>query len=176
MNRGQITIVVLGMHRSATSLVAKGMCLNGVFMGYDLIGPAKSNPWGHFEDREIVHLNDEILYAAGGRWDNPPPEDAILSKGKQFVQRIKNLIKQRDSAVKPKYPLWGWKDPRTTLTIKLFLPHLTNPHFVCCFTDPMVVAKSLFDRDGTDIQVGHGLALEYNARLLAFISEFYGFA
>jgi hypothetical protein len=166
------TIVVLGMHRSATSLMAKGLNDAGVNMGEHLLGKHESNPWGHFEDIEIMQLNEAILKAAGGSWDRPPSEEQILAQRQAFDERIHALVKANDANVDPDYPLWGWKDPRTTLTIKLYLPHLTNPYFFFCFTHPAKVGISLHERDGTDIEWGTALAREYNRRLLNFIEEF----
>lgn len=165
------TIVVLGMHRSTTSLMAKGLHECGVKMGDSVLGPMKSNPWGHYEDLDFVLLNDEILKAAGGSWDNPPSEQAILDQWPKFTARIEALVKANDAAVDPEYPLWGWKDPRTVLTIRLFLPHLTNPYFYFCLADPKKVGQSLAARDGTYPQAGEQLAREYNRRLLRFANE-----
>ena len=53
------TIVVLGMHRSATSLIAKG--LDAVcHMGDDMLEPAKDNPEGFYENKRFLDLNIEM--------------------------------------------------------------------------------------------------------------------
>lgn len=162
------TFVVLGMHRSATSLVAQGLHRCDIFMGEKLLGPHESNPYGHWEDVSFIGVNDKILQTAGGAWDNPPQETAIIEAGKELAEPIRRLIERKE-----KEPFWGWKDPRTTLTIKCFLPYLTNPHFICCFRDPVDVAKSLAKRDGTPVGEGYALAIEYNRRLLEFLAGEY---
>lgn len=160
------TFVVLGMHRSATSLVTKG--LSGIINIGSVIMPAgRGNPWGHFENMRFVEMNDAILSAAGGSWDNPPQEEAILSLKNEFADRIQRLVKQESEG----HELWGWKDPRTTLTIKLYLPYLINPHFIACFREPHEVALSLNKRDGFPIENGIRLAKEYNDRLLKFLTD-----
>ncbi len=166
------TIVVLGMHRSATSLIAKGLNDAGVAMGDDLLSAQASNPWGHFEDIEFIALNEAILRAAGGSWDNPPPEQAILDQARRYDSSIKALVRANDGNVDPDYPIWGWKDPRTTLTIRLYVKHLINPHFIACFRNPYDVAKSLNRRDGKPMNEGFNLAKEYNRRLISFLSDF----
>lgn len=163
------TIIVLGMHRSATSLVAQGLFSSGVFMGDRLMGSSPGNPQGHFEDMRFVNLNDSILAEAGGSWDNPPPEFEILQAGEKMCGRIAFLVKASQRA-----PLWGWKDPRTTLTVKCYLPFLSNPIFVPCFRDPADIAASLHKRDGTPIERGVALANEYNKRLLSFLNDWTG--
>jgi hypothetical protein len=154
------------MHRSATSLVANGLFHAGVFMGHKLLGPGHGNEKGHYEDVELIHLNDRILKIAGGSWDNPPDEFDIVYAGRKIENEIYAAISVRSSC-----ELWGWKDPRTTLTIKCYMPFLRNPVFVPCFRDPMDVAKSLNARDGMPIKAGIRLAGIYNNRLISFLSE-----
>lgn len=159
------TVIVLGMHRSATSLVAKGLFQAGVFMGPELLGPGRGNEHGHFEDVGLLHLNDRILKIAGGSWDRPPDEENIVLAGQQIESEIYAAVKTRQRQ------LWGWKDPRTTLTIRCYMPFLTNPIFVPCFRDPMDVARSLNSRDGMSIEAGYKLARIYNERLIKFLTE-----
>jgi hypothetical protein len=158
------TFIVLGMHRSATSLVAKGLMKCGVYIGDTVLAANDSNPYGHWEDIDFVHFNDKLLAAAGGSWDRPPSELAILDLRETYADEIKNLIK-----VKEKKPFWGWKDPRTTLTINLYLPYLTNPHFIACYRDPREVGKSLERRGDMDAESGRKLADVYNRRLNRFL-------
>ena len=160
------TIVVLGMHRSATSLIAMGLYRSGVFMGQKMLGPGRGNELGHFEDVELLFLNEKILKLSGGSWDNPPDEHKIYEVGLDLEDEIKTAVEQRSMR-----KLWGWKDPRTVLTIRCFQRFLTNPIYVSLFRDPHEVAVSLNKRDGMPIDQGKKLAKEYNKRLLKFLSE-----
>lgn len=162
------TFIVLGCHRSATSLAAKGLALAGVHMGDRLLGVHSSNPYGHWEDVDFINLNDRILKEAGGSWDNPPPENEILKVGRQRASMLKNFIND-----KKRLPLWGWKDPRTILTIRCYLPYLEHPHFIACYRDAREVAESLNKRDAMPIEKGIQLAKIYNNRLSKFLAEWY---
>ena len=167
------TIIVLGMHCSATSLVSEGLSRCTVDMG---CGPGSNNngfnPWGVWEDMRIRLLNDDILDRAGGAWDNPPHENKILAAGKIVEPYIKELLKlRRNEAIKNKKNLWGWKDPRTILTIRCFLPFLENPNFFSCLREPMEVAKSLNRRNQFPIEKGLELVNEYNRRMMKFLQE-----
>jgi hypothetical protein len=155
--------VVLGMHRSATSLIAKGLAESNVSMGSNLLIADKSNLFGHWEDMDFLNLNKAILRDAGGDWDDPPPEEKILELADTYEAEIKELINRK------KKDLWGWKDPRTTLTIKLFAPYLENPHWITCFRQPEQVAQSLLVRNNFPIEKGLALCIEYNKRLLNFL-------
>ena len=155
------------MHRSATSLIARSLHKEGVNMGKVLLPANLGNDDGHFENIEFLLLNDRILTDAGGSWDNPPPESEILKVGQDYATPIEDFIK---NAVDEK---WGWKDPRTTLTIRCYLPFLKDydPFFVCCLRKPEEVAKSLRLRDGMPIDEGLSLAKEYNKRLISFMQD-----
>ena len=163
------TFIVLGMHRSATSLCAKGLYESGVHMGEVLLRECESNIYGHFENTVFVGLNQAILKEAGGSWDNPPPEQGIIEAGEKLKDRIKDTIKQQGEGKE----LWGWKDPRTTLTIRCYFNYLINPHIFACFRSPIEVAKSLTARDGFSLAQGVRLANEYNTRLLDFMYNHY---
>lgn len=162
------TFVILGMHRSATSLVAKGMD-NVIHLGdeEDMLPPAPDNPQGFYENKKFIELNDEILFAAGGNWLEPPAHEKILEVESRFEKPIKTLLREESYAS----DIWGWKDPRTTLTIELYHKHLENPHYIACFRDPIQVAESLNKRNGYSLQKGLTCALEYNYRLIRFLSE-----
>lgn len=148
--------MVVGMHRSATSLVAKGLHGAGVHMGDDLIGPARSNPAGHFEDKQVVAINDRILKDAGGAWDRPPPHDAICAVDTD----------QPAAHVASREGMWGMKDPRLSLTWPLWLPHLPDDlHVLWIRRGPAQVARSLNVRDGIPTERGVELAEVYRQRI-----------
>lgn len=155
-------IIILGMHRSGTSIMGGVLSRLGVDMGKELVGKRWSNPLGHFEDKEFLSLNNRILEAAGGGWDAPPVRDAIQAQKDNFTEEIKDVIRRKRSS------LWGWKDPRTSLTIKLYLPYLTNPYFIVCQRDHQAIAKSLRRRDNMEIEEGIRLAKIYEERINDF--------
>jgi hypothetical protein len=74
------TIVILGMHRSGTSTIARILASIGINMGERIMGANESNPFGHYENLDFVELNDEILINAGGSWKKPPPKNYNFRK------------------------------------------------------------------------------------------------
>lgn len=159
------TVVVLGMHRSGTSMVAGVLKILGINMGEELEEGNEWNPLGYFENKKFMAINKKITNEKEGLIINVPTLDEILLKKERFIYKIDQLIKQEESA------LWGWKDPRTSLTIDLFLPFLKNPYFIICFRNPLQVAYSLQKRDGTNINEGIELAALYNQRILDFFKR-----
>jgi len=162
-------VVVLGMHRSLTSGVAEGLHRAGIHMGEEMLGKTKSQPTGHWEDKEFLHLNEQLLEAAGGSWRNPPSRAALHAIAGQFERRIQRMIAKRNAAHDP----WGWKDPRNGLTLPLYLPHLDGDvHLVAVFRKPERVARSLESRNSIPRRRGLGLARAYNDRILQEIDDF----
>ena len=64
-------IVVLGMHRSGTSLLAKALEIFGYNFPENLMQPNKDNPSGFWEDIDIVELNESLLSSNQVSWDIP---------------------------------------------------------------------------------------------------------
>jgi len=136
--------VVLSMHRSGSSLLASILLSLGVHMGESLLMRGKNQPYGHWEDRDFLRLNEAILRAAGGRWNRPPSHGTILKVRAQVSTQIKNLIEKKN-----KRKRWGWKDPRTSLTISLFQPYLVSPRYIRIIRQKAQVLQSLQDRHKT---------------------------
>lgn len=164
------TIVVLGMHRSATSMIARSMHLTKeVYMGNDLMLGGQQR--GHYEQIPIVQLNDKILEAANGSWDKPPSDKSIQKLKGVFDKEIQNeLTKLKQSS--PGGTI-GFKDPRMCLTVKLWEPFLINPQYVLSFRDSREIALSLQKRNGMSIREGEELANEYNRRIKDFLNDRY---
>jgi len=152
------TFIVMGMHRSATSLVAKALHKLGVHMGTNLLTGLHDNPGGHFEDMDFVQLNMKML--SGDKWKKP--ENPIKSLPDKVIELIKRKNKRK---------LWGWKDPRTSLTIKEYYNHLDDPIIVAMFRKPEMVGKSLANRGDMPEDKGKQLAKEYNKRIINFLEE-----
>ena len=161
----QKTYVVLGMHRTGTTFLTKCLERNGVNMGG---GKDK-----HRENPDFLSLNRTILREAGGHWESgtvPLPLEKVLEQQGKFDSKIRETIARNMS------PLWGFKDPRTALTVQLIMPHILevddDPFIYACFRKPEKIADSLNRRQGTPQNFGIAIAREYNTRLLNFLWEF----
>jgi len=160
------SVVVIGQGRSATSMIAKGLSAAGVHMGDRLIPASSSNRWGHYEDKDFVWLNNQILKEAGGAGDDPPAEDAILEVREEFRDRVVTLLESKVARAEDLgSSAWGWKDPRTVLTWPLFGPLLEDPIVVIVRRDVRAVADSLRRRDKFSHEKALGLAREYARRI-----------
>ncbi|MFD2406006.1 hypothetical protein ACFSVK_09900 [Azorhizophilus paspali] len=157
-------IVVLGMHRSGTSVITRGLQVLGVQLGTRLL-PAKSdNEKGFWEDMDINALNVELLAALGQSWHTLAPllpehlKSTVLDT---FKLRAVQLLREKLSGVET----FGLKDPR----IARLLPFWTDifahldikvSYMIAC-RHPMSVARSLAKRDGFALEKAYQLWLEY---------------
>ncbi|MFD2233067.1 hypothetical protein [Phaeospirillum tilakii] len=66
------TILILGMHRSGTSCLTGMLEQAGLPLG-EVNTVSRHNRKGNRENNEVMRLNDAVLAASGGRWDQPPP-------------------------------------------------------------------------------------------------------
>lgn len=153
------TVLVLGMHRCGTSMTASVIQSLGVNIGDNLL-PAKEgdNRLGYFEECEFISINDQILSLAGGNLVNPPSKENIIKAARILDEQITNVINKRSSL-----SLWGWKDPRTSLTFDAYLHKLKNPFIIVCRRSNKAVADSLIKRDPSiDRKFAEDLADKYN--------------
>ena len=169
--RGRI-VCVLGMHRSGTSAATRLMNLLGIDLGAEehLLGPRPDNPKGFWEYQPIVDLNEEILGRLGGDWREPPPLPPGWETADEFAdlrQRARDLVARSFASAD-----WGWKDPRTCLTLPFWKQILPPVHYVICMRSPAEVAASLEQREGLPReksirlwQVYTGAAIEQTAGL-----------
>jgi len=150
------TFVILGCHRSASSLVAKALHEAGVHMGDDLLSGLPDNPEGHYEDLDFLKKNVELL--DGNIWNDVERELMDVY--------TKPLIDSKNTR-----PLWGWKDPRTVLTIDRYYEHLDDPIIVGLFRKPELVAKSMAKRGDISEDEALALARAYNKKIIDFLSK-----
>jgi len=156
------TIVILGLPRTGSSLIANICKELGVNIGADLILGDKFNPKGIFENRVFVDLDREIL---GSRlWYDFPSQEEIMNKKRQFDKKIKEIIKSQEDV------LWGWKCGLSLFTIDLYLPYLQDPHFIICCRNPSAFAKSMERQTGREyFKNALRYFVFYNQRLVDFI-------
>ena len=139
-------IVVVGMHRSGTSALARGLKELGVELGDALIPAQFDNPKGFYEDRDIVDFNDRLLAALGSRYDSlaPIPDAAFLLPAiDSFRTEAVTLLGQKMASVS----VFGIKDPRTCLLLTFWIPVFQSLDlrvgYVIAVRNPLSVARSL---------------------------------
>ncbi len=75
MNAPGRLVLVLGMHRSGTSTLARGLRVLGVALGKNLLPAHPCNPKGFFEDAGLYAFNKALLAQLGLTWRSPEAPD-----------------------------------------------------------------------------------------------------
>ncbi|HEX3619390.1 MAG TPA: hypothetical protein VHU16_03370, partial [Candidatus Udaeobacter sp.] len=159
----QTVICIAGAHRSGTSMVTRLLHRCGLELGpeSDLMPPQADNPEGFWEHLGFVALNEELLNELGGAWDLPPKADENSTHARLDPLRMKArlLIERFDSA-----KVWGWKDPRNSLTLPFWQDLLQGLKTLIVVRNPLEVAYSMRERNGTSFSLGLRLWEIYNRR------------
>jgi GT2 family glycosyltransferase/glycosyltransferase involved in cell wall biosynthesis len=161
----QRAICIAGAHRSGTSMLTRLLHGCGLYLGPKdaLMPPQADNPDGFWEHLGFVALNDELLDALGGAWDLPPKTNENLSDERLDPLRMKArlLIEGFHSA-----QIWGWKDPRNSLTLPFWEDLLPGLKTLIIVRNPLEAAYSMRKRNGTSYAFGLRLWEIYNRRLI----------
>ena len=117
--------VIVGMHRSGTSLVSRILDRSGVFMGLDL--------QEDHESKFFIKLNKWIYENAGADWARPMALQELMDyepakkKVEEYVKsRVSSNSSKKYSGKSLKKGLfdldskWGWKDPRNGPTLPIW--------------------------------------------------------
>ncbi len=173
-------LIVLGYHRSGTSLIAHYLSECGLFMGWDLLGAAPSNPNGHFEDCEIFNLHQNILKRHGEMWLLKRPFVPIIQRFD--LDEARQIVYKRDAMA-----LWGFKDPRTCLFSGLWKWACSDPrwivplrHYGQCIDSIIRRAKYDYDK-GISVESNRAISsspewcarswLQYMLRVLSIVEN-----
>jgi len=137
------TLMILGMHRSGTSLLASWLASCGLHLGTTLAGAHIGNTKGHFEDMDFIHLHDKLLRFV-------EISDGGLTNIKNVHTLQENLVNDeiRDFLnAKNNNDYWGWKDPRTCLFLKSYNMLIPNAKAIVIFRKPLEVVDSIIRRE-----------------------------
>lgn len=149
---GFAPIIVAGMHRSGTSMIARILERFGLFVGCDL----EEN----HESRFFIRCNDWLLARAGGSWTQPAAM-AWLRRDEETLQLCCEYLAflagrlpargylgwrrwlRRERPLPGLHEPWGWKDPRNTFTLPVWLRLFPDARIVHIYRNGVAVAASL---------------------------------
>lgn len=144
-------VIIIGMHRSGTSLLTDILERLGLFMG-----------WRQNQNQEALffyHLNNWLLRQSGGAWDQPELFDRVLNDEivrPLFCDFLCYVLKtpravsflgwpqylRYRSVANLDFP-WGWKDPRNTFTLPIWLELFPDAKVIHIYRNGVDVANSL---------------------------------
>lgn len=146
-------IIVIGMHRSGTSMITRYLQESGVFMGNKM----DEND----ESKFFQYINRWLLNQFQATWDRPENIENVNSEN--FIKAseiVGNYLKSYNSIkylgfnkfleYKSLFNLdfsWGWKTPLNTLNIKIWNLLYPNAKIIHIYRNPVDVANSLYQRE-----------------------------
>ena len=163
--------IVLGMHRSGTSVVAGILHFNKISMGtYETFWPRPlpQNPKGFYENYDFRKINDAILLHSGYKVKDYKTIIPIPKVSKK-IKMIK-MIKKYES----NFENWGWKDPRTCITMSNWMSVLEEMeltkklNIIFVSRSSLSVARSLEKRNALPLEDGVRLWEIYTNRAIDF--------
>jgi len=143
-------VLVLGMHRSGTSALTRGLEVLGVDLGGNLKPPVPGdNDKGFFEDWALSTINDDLLALRGGQWDSLFAD--AVGEGNRGLGELKLRALSAIETAFGQSDFFGFKDPRTCRTLPfwqdVFARAGVTPFYVIAFRNPKIVADSLQSRE-----------------------------
>ncbi|HXF05368.1 MAG TPA: sulfotransferase [Blastocatellia bacterium] len=148
-------IILMGMHRSGTTMLARLLDQLGLFLGHEV----EENHEAVF----FLRLNDLLLSRAKATWDHPAPFRDFL-KNPELVEMTVRCLRADLLSVKVRRYLgwwgylrygsvtrldrpWGWKDPRNVFTLPLWLRLFPRARILYIYRNGVDVAHSLQVRE-----------------------------
>lgn len=147
-------ILLVGLHRSGTSLAGSLLAELGVPLPGPLIDGDRHNPEGYFERADVTDLQERLLIRLGRWWPSqagvrPLPAGWLDHPAtREAAQELGALL---DGETERHSTPWAIKDPRTSLLLplwRLLAAERGLPlRLVLCLRDPAEATTSLVDRD-----------------------------
>ena len=166
--------VVLGMHRSGTSALAKLLHNLGLASGDRLLPANEHNADGHFEDIDVLAIDEAVLQSLGTVWHlplNPTRLTQALDRGDlaEELNQAAALIKDRVA----RYPNWFVKEPRLSLLMpfwqRVFAQEGISARYIWMVRHAAQVDASLQARDQLGSMHNTQTWLSYQMAILAAI-------
>ena len=160
-------IMVLGMHRSGTTMLVDVLQRAGVFMGSRLSG--------NLEPRVFQDANRQIFDYFGASWLDGYllPKAEVFHKG--YAGLASSIADRLNADLQIAFfdtapvacRLWGFKDPRTSVTAGLFLRLFPEARAIFIHRDPLDVALSIVTRERNQKRKHPGMdAFEFSPKEL----------
>jgi hypothetical protein len=140
-------IIVVGMGRSGTSLVASLIHYWGAYVNpAQLIAADQNNATGYWEYAPLVGFNNALLRALSSSVLVPPADEHYprligLGLHDDYRASANRLVASMSDVHGP----WVWKDPRLAMLLPFWLQFWHDAIFVVAFRHPCDVARSLSD-------------------------------
>lgn len=135
--------IIIGMHRSGTSVLTKVLEKSGIFMG------VIKDP--NYEAMHFLSINQQVMWKSGYDWYKPglPPQEHWHAIPARELYREHFRLNGRLASLKQKLRNedWGWKDPRNTFTLPMWLAKFPKAKVIALYREEEDIVKSLQNRN-----------------------------
>ncbi len=169
-------VIIMGMHRSGTSMISRVLEGFGLFMG---------RRKQHDNESLFFHgLNNWLISQCGGSWDNPRVIHDLMRHREarelaaryiRFIMRTPRFAEYlgwkgylRGGALDGAGFSWGWKDPRNTFTLPLWLDLFPSARVIHILRHGVDVAHSLCTREAARFR-GRNHPIDRSFRRLVYV-------
>ena len=167
-------ILILGMHRSGTSVLARICNLLGFDLGGKIMPPKSDNETGFWENEAVVSVHEQIFETIGASWDDMTPlppnwrdNDEVLGLAEQLKSVCRGEFGDSDK--------WCIKDPRSSRLLPIWIDLLDDmnvrPVAAVMFRNPLAVAESLAKRNRLPLNHSCLAWLRHNLEAIEHTSE-----
>ncbi len=156
--------LVIGMHKSGTTLISKSLHESGINMVHSVEGASDCYFDQKYERLATLEINNDIIQ---GNWANTlklgvpgplKPNPAISSKAKHII-----------SSVQKECSDWGFKDPRLCFTYNFWNRHLPQHKIIGVYRNPYDVIRHYGALSSPKRYKVLSLWQAYNARLVNIV-------
>jgi hypothetical protein len=168
-------VIIIGMHRSGTSMIANMLDELGLFSG--------TRKDRNHEAMFFQELNDWIFRQCGSAWDHPASIQYLIGN-REVRAMVENYTRYslrtprsigylgwkmyaRHLNISHLDIPWGWKDPRNTYTLPIWLDLFPGARVIHIYRHGVDVANSLKVRQ--DRVLAHEKAIYQKRRLFYFL-------
>lgn len=163
--------IVLGMHKSGTTLVSECLHHSGIPMVEDGNATANYDGGQKWEREATKSFNHLMLGSAGAH--------SIAVGGRRVSDAglaLEGLMRGLGVALSAAHPTWGFKDPRTCLTYEAWARVLPNHRLIAVYRDPWTVLahyRKQAEPDSRTFDAGQVLArwCEYNHAIIHYVTH-----
>ena len=137
-------VVVLGSQRSGTSMVTRMLNICGHYIGQPAETPVfnQSNPRGYWEHVGFCAVNEKVLRQLHGSFENPPD----VLEGWEVDPSLDELYDEARALISRTFAgqdNWGWKIPKTVLTLPFSKRVVPDLKVVVCVRNPLDYGSSI---------------------------------
>ena len=158
-----LKVVVLGMHKSGTSLVSELLHHSGIEM-IEADRAAIYDEGQHYERPETREINKQLLNS--WRLHSLETVEPLRDAGADRAAKAKaqDLV----TSLEKKGQDWGFKDPRTCLTYGFWTQFLPDHKLICIFRDALEVSEHYRRRNRRRLDALHAWYVYNSAMLTAY--------